>query len=306
MGKKGLVIFGCRKISVDVISHILGKYQDQCDIKLVVTQDEERDLVYGDIFVSDFCNKVGIPNVRFNGVVDASIIKQCAPDLLFSFYYRRLIKKDVLSVPTMGCINVHPALLPQGRGPAPSLWNVLDGDQYAGCTLHYMIEDVDAGDIIDQTKVEVGEMTGFELNVRLMNEGFDLFRRNFDDILDGKNNRHTQDESKAKYCLPYIDNMRYLYWDSPDRVINQVRAFTKPFLGALTTHKRSAIVKVWRVERAGKRNSLKIPGCFEACDRGLLVQTCTDPVLVTDFEVDGILPSKGRFDIGLVIEKGLT
>lgn len=88
-----VVIFGCRRITVDIINYIVSNCYDKCKITGVVTHDEERDRVYGQDLVYEHCDKMGIPWVRFNGKIDKSIIDGFSPDLIFSTYYRKILKK---------------------------------------------------------------------------------------------------------------------------------------------------------------------------------------------------------------------
>ena len=294
-----VLIFGCRKIAFDAINHISDNYKNSCEIVGVVTHDAERDRVYNDVLVSEHCDNLGIPWVRFDGKIQKDVIEKFNPDIIFSLYYRKILKQEILDIPEMGCINIHPALLPKGRGPAPSLWNVLNGDEYAGTTIHYMVEGVDAGDIIDQKKVRIGEMTGYDLNVCLGELGFELFKDNFEAIISGENKRTPQNHAEATYCIPFAKNLRYLYWDDPDLVLRRFKTFTKPYDGAIAYVKGKFKLLAWEGKKLSERKSLKPPGFYELTEDGILVQTGALPVLVTDWDIlEGKFKNKGRFNFG--------
>ena len=78
-----------------------------------------------------------------------------APDFLFSFYYRRMLKPPLLQVAPRGALNMHGSLLPRYRGRAPVNWAVLNGERHTGATLHYMDERPDAGDIVAAQSVPI-------------------------------------------------------------------------------------------------------------------------------------------------------
>ncbi len=84
-------------------------------------------------------------------------IRKIAPDILFSFYYRDLIKPAVLEIPSLGCLNLHGSLLPKYRGRVPVNWAILNGETQTGVTLHYMTPKPDDGDIVAQRAVEISE-----------------------------------------------------------------------------------------------------------------------------------------------------
>ena len=74
---------------------------------------------------------------------------------IFSFYYRNMIKPEVLAIPRLGALNLHGSYLPRYRGRVPVNWAVINGETETGATLHYMVEKPDAGDIVDQEKVAI-------------------------------------------------------------------------------------------------------------------------------------------------------
>lgn len=289
-----IIFFGRRKITTDAIKYVLDLGHE---VALVITHDAERDRIYGPL-VSEFCEMRGIPNIRFDGKIDPEIIKAAKPDIIFSLYYSKIIKQDILDIPPLGCINVHPAMLPVGRGPAPTMWNVLRGDKFAGATIHYMVEDVDAGDIIDQKVVKINGRTGFQLNWDLMEVCFDLLKKNFQSICDGTNSRIPQNHDEAEYCLPFKTSIRFISWGDPDAAINNIKAFTKPYEGALTHTAKDELVLIWKGHKLSKRISLKPPGYFELTSDGILVQTNTLPILITEYDIINTLRNKGRFVSG--------
>ena len=77
-------------------------------------------------------------------------IRELSPDFLFSFYYRHMVKKPILDIPTKGCLNLHGSLLPRYRGRAPINWVLIQGEKETGVTLHYMTPKPDDGDMVGQ------------------------------------------------------------------------------------------------------------------------------------------------------------
>ena len=69
----------------------------------------------------------------------SSHITTLQPDLILSFYYRRLLCQAVLAIPRLGAINLHGSLLPKYRGRAPVNWVLVNGETHTGVTLHYMV-----------------------------------------------------------------------------------------------------------------------------------------------------------------------
>ena len=109
------------------------------------------------------------------------VVEQLAalkPDVCAVVAYGRILPQRVLDIPTCGCINIHASLLPQYRGSAPYQWAVLDGLKETGVSAQHMVWEMDAGDVIDVEKTEIGENeTAGELLDRLAVLGADLLSR---------------------------------------------------------------------------------------------------------------------------------
>src|SRR5204862_1446683 len=84
-------------------------------------------------------------------------IAAAAPDLVFSFYFREIVGRDVLAIPRGGALNLHGSLLPRYRGRCPVNWVLVHGERETGVTLHYMESKPDRGDIVAQRPVPIAD-----------------------------------------------------------------------------------------------------------------------------------------------------
>jgi len=84
-------------------------------------------------------------------------IRELSPDILFSFYYRNLIQRQILDIPNAGCLNLHGSFLPKYRGRAPINWVLVNGEKETGVTLHYMTPRPDDGDILAQERIGISD-----------------------------------------------------------------------------------------------------------------------------------------------------
>ena len=84
-------------------------------------------------------------------------LRALQPDMIVVVSYGKFLPKSILQMPQYGCLNVHPSLLPKYRGSAPIQWAIINGDKVTGTTIMKMNEKMDAGDILLQTQVEIGE-----------------------------------------------------------------------------------------------------------------------------------------------------
>ena len=128
------------------------------DVRLVAThEDDPRETVWFES-VAARARLYGIPVVTPadpNGRETVERVRAAAPDLLFSFYYRRMLGAELLALPRLGAYNLHGSLLPKYRGRAPVNWAVLHGEHETGATLHEMVAKPDAGRIVGRERVPI-------------------------------------------------------------------------------------------------------------------------------------------------------
>lgn len=123
-----------------------------------------------------------------------------SPDLFVVASYGQILPGELLSIPKLGAINIHPSLLPKYRGPSPIQSAILNSDKKTGVTFIEMDEEIDHGPIIEQFEEEILDSDTFEtLAVRLFNKSADKIA---DVINDYQVNQTTkpQDDSKASYA----------------------------------------------------------------------------------------------------------
>ena len=97
-------------------------------------------------------------------------------DVIVVVAYGLFLPARVLELPPLGCINLHPSLLPAYRGSAPIQRAIMNGDKTTGVTTMYLTDEMDAGDIIYQEQIEIPEnFTAGDLVDVLSKEGAELF-----------------------------------------------------------------------------------------------------------------------------------
>jgi UDP-4-amino-4-deoxy-L-arabinose formyltransferase / UDP-glucuronic acid dehydrogenase (UDP-4-keto-hexauronic acid decarboxylating) len=163
-------------------------------------------------------------------------IREMKPDLIFSFYYRNMVKSPILDIPRLGCINLHGSLLPAYRGRCPINWALANGETETGVTLHYMTPRPDDGDIIAQRHIPISYFdTARTLFRKTVAEATTLLTETLPAIKDGSASRTPQDDSKSSYFGGRRPSDGEIDWSaSADTVRNLVRAVTKPYPGAFT------------------------------------------------------------------------
>ncbi|HEX2227072.1 MAG TPA: formyltransferase family protein [Candidatus Binatia bacterium] len=168
-------------------------------------------------------------------------------DIAVSVLFGYILQPDFLALPPLGCINLHPSLLPYNRGAHPNVWSIIEGTP-AGATLHYMDAGVDTGDIIAQRQVSVEPTdTGATLYRKLEVASLELFCETWPAVAAGKATRLPQDPAagtRHRACeLEGIDEIDLDSVCKAADLINLLRART--FLGYRGAYFRAAGRKVY-------------------------------------------------------------
>ena len=175
-------------------------------------------------------------------------IKELNPDVICVVAYGKILPKELLDIPKLGCINVHGSLLPKYRGAAPIQWAVLNGDKETGITTMYMDVGMDTGDMILKEKTAIGENeTTGELWERLSKIGANLLVETLKQIENGTAPREKQGEEFS--IAPMLNKeMAKIDWENKSamEIKNLVRGLN-PIMGAYT-FLNGRKIKFWKVE----------------------------------------------------------
>lgn len=163
-------------------------------------------------------------------------LRSFKPDILFSFYYRTLVKKIVLDVFPKGGLNLHGSLLPKYRGRCPANWVLVNGEKETGVTLHYMTPKADDGDIVAQKRIGITDAdTARTLFDKLADASSTLLDEALPKLIAGNAQRIPQDHAKATVFGGRGPADGEIHWDrTATEVRNLVRAVTHPYPGAFT------------------------------------------------------------------------
>ncbi len=133
------------------------------------------------------------------------------PDIIVVVAYGQILRKNVLTLPRLGCVNIHSSLLPRWRGAAPIHWALLAGDQETGVTTMHLVEKLDAGDMLLQAKTPISEQdTASTLHDRLAIMGSELIVPTLQGLHQGTLKGQTQDESQVTYAHKLTKEMESL------------------------------------------------------------------------------------------------
>lgn len=179
---------------------------------------------------------------------EATHLKEIKPDVIFVLGLSQIISKDIIEIPTIGCIGSHPALLPANRGRHPIIWAIANGLKKSGITLFWIDEGVDSGDIWGQKEFDIDipddASTIYEVVKKLTVE---ILKEKIPELEAGFIKRTIQDHSMANYWRKRTYKDGEIDWRmSSKRIYDLVRALTSPYVGAHCIY-NGKDTKIWKI-----------------------------------------------------------
>jgi len=210
------------------------------------------------------------------------------PDVIFSFYYRKMIGREIIDLPRVGAFNLHGSYLPHYRGRCPVNWVIINGEKQTGVTLHYMINKPDAGDIVGQKPVVVESSdTAKTLYDKLCWAAKELLDEVLPLIKKGQIPRQKQDLKEGSYYGGRRPEDGRIDWNkSAAEIYNLVRAVTEPYPGAFAFLDNDEKIIIWWAEPTMSEEAV-IPGKLIITNKEVLVQTGKNAIKLLDIEVKG-------------------
>lgn len=184
------IFAGDRQIAVDVLELLITKgfYPDA----LMVNGRENSSHANTLIELSGLPGNRIFTGNEFKQQKVLDLFSGLKPTYIFGIHFPYIIPKQVIELPEKGFLNLHPGYLPYNKGWHTPSWAILEGTP-AGATLHYMEEQLDAGDVIAQMEVSImPDDTAHTLYVKLLKAELELFKRTLPSLISGGIDRFPQ------------------------------------------------------------------------------------------------------------------
>ncbi|WP_017727256.1 methionyl-tRNA formyltransferase [Halalkalibacterium ligniniphilum] len=286
-----IVFMGTPDFSVPVLRRLI---EDGYKVAAVVTQPDRpvgRKRVLTPPPVKAEAELHGIPVLQPEKIREEAELKKVLafePDLIVTAAFGQILPKTLLDYPKHGCINVHASLLPKYRGGAPIHQAIIDGEAETGVTIMYMVEKLDAGDILTQAAVpiEANDHVG-TLHNKLSEAGAALLGKTIPLLLSGEIKPKKQKDEEATFARNISREMEKLDWSKAGEVLyNQIRGL-HPWPVAYTMWNKKPL-KIWWAE-IEQKNMTGEPGTVLALEKdGIVVATGNEtPLKITDLQPSG-------------------
>lgn len=220
-----------------------------------------------------------------------NFIADLKPDLIVTCAYGQIVPKEVLEMPTHGCINVHASLLPKLRGGAPIHHALLRGFETTGITIMQMSEKMDAGPLYASKECKILKQDNLEsLYNKLKKIGANLLMETLPSILAGLK-PIPQDEAGVTYAFNIKREEEKINWlTTSTEIFNQIRALS-PTPGAYSVFSNQ-IIKFYDSKIKDYSGDEK-PGTIVLTSDELLIKTLDGAISILELQLSG----KKKMDI---------
>ncbi|HIF72572.1 MAG TPA: methionyl-tRNA formyltransferase [Dehalococcoidia bacterium] len=240
--------------------------------------------------VSDFALAhelpVFTPRGLRNNPEELARLAETNSDVFVVVAYGRILPPEVLRIPPMGVVNIHPSLLPRYRGPSPVVTAILDGQSQTGVTVMLLDEGMDTGPILAQSPpIDLdGTERGADLQDRLFKEGALLLPAVLEGLQDGSITPTPQNDALATVTTLLERSDGEIVWSSPaEQIDRMVRAYD-PWPGTFTSWNGKGL-KV--IDVAVSSEPSTGAGAVSAVDGRLTIGTGTGALEITRLQIEG-------------------
>ncbi|MDW3795857.1 methionyl-tRNA formyltransferase [Staphylococcus saprophyticus] len=284
-----VIFMGTPDFSTKVLEMLIAEH----DVIAVVTQPDRpvgRKRVLTPPPVKEVAIKHGLPVYQPEKLAQSSELEQLIDleaDLIVTAAFGQILPESLLNAPKLGAINVHASLLPKYRGGAPIHQAIMDGQTETGISIMYMVKKLDAGDIISQQAIEIEHQDDVgTMHDKLSFLGAELLKETLPSIINGTNNRITQNESEASFATNISREQEKIDWyQSAEVIYNHIRGLSPWPVAYTVMDDDNMKVYASRIEK-GKTGE---PGTIiETTKKAIIVATGSDDAIaLTDIQVAG-------------------
>lgn len=213
-------------------------------------------------------------------------IKKLNPDLIVVAAYGKIIPEEIINIPRLGIINVHSSLLPKYRGASPIHSALYNLDEKTGISIMMIDKGLDTGDVLEQEEIEIEESDNLgTLTDKLSKLAVIPLKRAIDKLVEGKETRTKQDDSKAIIVKPISKEEMKIDWNkTTNEIFGLVRSLS-PSVGAYSILNGER-VKIYEVERINQKFDT-VAKVVELSKKGPIVSTKDGAVILKLVKFEG-------------------
>lgn len=284
-----ILFFGSAEFALPTLDAVIAAGHTVCEVVCQPDRPAGRGQHLATPPLGDHAKKRGLPLFQPEKLRDPAAIAHCLAhhaDIFVVVAYGQIIPNELLTAAKYKCVNLHPSLLPKYRGAAPLNWPIIQGDATTGVTTMFLVEALDAGDILMQYPLPIAPTdTAAMLHDKLSQLGARVMVETLAGLESGKITPQKQDDSKATYAEKLSKEHGQIKWELPADVIARLVRGLQPWPMAHTQWdgKSLKIHAAESVPLAAKQ----APGTIIAIGDKLTVATGQGRLAITELQLEG-------------------
>lgn len=287
--KLSTIFLGTPEFALPTLNSLLTN--SNIDLKLVVTMPDRkagRGQQLTPPPVAQFAKDHNIQLIQTDNVNKCedffSFVQNEKIDLIIVLAFAQFLTNKILTIPSLGCFNIHTSLLPKYRGAAPIQYALLNGDNETGVTIQKMVKKMDAGDIAIQITTSISSEEKCEqLSERLSNMAADSINMFIEKIQCSEIQYQVQDESKVTFAptLQKENGLIDFYQDDAKTIYNKIRALSIwPTTYFFLAKERVKIIDA-------EISSINLPAGKIRFDNKIAIGTKNQSIVITKIQPEG-------------------
>lgn len=284
-----ILFFGSAEFAIPTLAALIDAGHTICEVVCQPDRPAGRGQHLATPPLGDYARKAGLPLFQPEKLRDPAAIQHCLAhhaDVYVVVAYGQIIPKELLTAAKHQCINLHPSLLPKYRGAAPINWPIIQGDTVTGVSTMYLVEALDAGDVLMQYPVPIEDTdTAATLHDKLSKIGARLMVETIAGLDKNEITPQPQDDTLATYAEKLSKAHGQIKWDLPADVIARLIRGLQPWPMAHAQWDGKSI-KIHAAESVPLAAS-QPPGTVVAVGDKVMVATGEGRLAITELQIEG-------------------
>jgi methionyl-tRNA formyltransferase len=284
-----ILFFGSAEFAIPTLAALSDAGHTICEVVCQPDRPAGRGQKLSTPLLGDYARKNGLSLFQPERLRDPAAIQHCIThhaDVFVVVAYGQIIPKELLTAAKFKCVNLHPSLLPKYRGAAPINWPIIQGDAVTGVSTMYLVEALDAGDVLMQYPVPIETTdTATTLHDKLAKIGARVMVETLAGLEKNETTPQQQDDTQSTYAEKLTKEHGQIKWDLPADVIARLVRGLQPWPMAHTQWNEK-LIKIHSAESVPLASS-QAPGTIVGVGDKITVATGQGRLAITALQMEG-------------------
>lgn len=284
-----ILFFGSAEFALPTLDALIAAGHSICEVVCQPDRPAGRGQHLATPPLGDNAREKGLPLFQPERLRDPAAIQHCLEhhaDIFVVVAYGQIIPNELLVAAKHQCVNLHPSLLPKYRGAAPINWPIIQGDAVTGVSTMYLVEALDAGDVLMQYPVPIDPTdTATTMYDKLSKIGARVMVETLAGLEKNEITPQRQDDAQATYAEKLTKGHGQIKWDLPADVVARLVRGLQPWPMAHAQW-NGKLLKIHNAE-AVPLATTQAPGTIVSVGDKITVATGQGRIAIETLQIEG-------------------